>query len=117
MTLLDRYILVRFLVSFITLFALLFLFGVSIDVIINLDEFVGVARDKAGEDTSWIALTWYTATTIVDFQLPRAFQFYAFLYGLIAIGAFGRNRISEYFIGSNAASIVRTSPVAVLLAR
>jgi nucleotide-binding universal stress UspA family protein len=37
--------------------------------------------------------------------------------GLIVIGAFGRNRISEYFIGSNAASIVRTSPVAVLLAR
>ncbi len=37
--------------------------------------------------------------------------------GLIAIGAFGRNRINEYFIGSNAASIVRTSSVAVLLAR
>jgi nucleotide-binding universal stress UspA family protein len=37
--------------------------------------------------------------------------------GLIVMGAFGRNRISEYFLGSNAASVVRTSPVAVLLAR
>ena len=37
--------------------------------------------------------------------------------GLIVMGAFGRNRISEYFLGSNAASVVRTSPVSVLLAR
>jgi nucleotide-binding universal stress UspA family protein len=37
--------------------------------------------------------------------------------GLIVLGAYGRNRISEYFIGSNAAAVVRTSPVAVLLAR
>ncbi len=37
--------------------------------------------------------------------------------GVIVIGAFGRNRISDYFIGSNAASVVRTSPVGVVLAR
>jgi nucleotide-binding universal stress UspA family protein len=37
--------------------------------------------------------------------------------GLIVMGAFGRNRISDYFIGSNASAVVRTSPVAVLLAR
>jgi nucleotide-binding universal stress UspA family protein len=37
--------------------------------------------------------------------------------GLIVMGAFGRNRISEYFLGSNATAVVRTSPVAVLLAR
>jgi len=37
--------------------------------------------------------------------------------GLIAMGAFGRNRLTEYFLGSNAAAVVRTSPVAVLLAR
>ncbi len=37
--------------------------------------------------------------------------------GLIVMGAYGRNRITEYFLGSNAASVVRTSPVAVLLAR
>jgi nucleotide-binding universal stress UspA family protein len=37
--------------------------------------------------------------------------------GLIVMGAFGRNRINEYFLGSNAAAVVRTSPIAVLLAR
>lgn len=37
--------------------------------------------------------------------------------GVIVMGAFGRNRISEYFVGSNASAVVRSSPVAVLLAR
>ena len=35
----------------------------------------------------------------------------------IVMGAFGRNRITDYFIGSNAAAVVRTSPIAVLVAR
>ncbi|MEZ4215510.1 MAG: universal stress protein [Myxococcota bacterium] len=37
--------------------------------------------------------------------------------GLIVMGAYGRNRITECFIGSNAAAVARTSPVAVLLVR
>lgn len=37
--------------------------------------------------------------------------------GLVVLGAYGRNRITDYFLGSNAAAVVRTSPVAVLLAR
>lgn len=37
--------------------------------------------------------------------------------GLIVMGAFGRNRLTEFFLGSNAAAVVRTSPIAVLLAR
>ncbi|MCS5636090.1 MAG: universal stress protein [Myxococcota bacterium] len=37
--------------------------------------------------------------------------------GLIVMGAFGRNRITDFFLGSNAAAVVRTAPVAVLLAR
>ncbi len=36
---------------------------------------------------------------------------------LIVMGAYGRNRITDYFLGSNAAAVARTSPVAVLLAR
>ena len=36
---------------------------------------------------------------------------------LIVMGAYGRNRITEYFLGSNSAAVVRTSPVAVLVAR
>jgi len=37
--------------------------------------------------------------------------------GLIVMGAYGRNRITEFFLGSNASAVIRTSPVAVLLAR
>ena len=37
--------------------------------------------------------------------------------GLVVMGAYGRNRITDYFLGSNAAAVARTSPVAVLLAR
>ena len=36
---------------------------------------------------------------------------------LIVMGAYGRNRITDFFLGSNAASVARTSPVSVLLAR
>jgi nucleotide-binding universal stress UspA family protein len=37
--------------------------------------------------------------------------------GLVVMGAFGRNRITDYFLGSNSAEVVRKSPIAVLLAR
>ena len=37
--------------------------------------------------------------------------------GLIVMGAYGRNRITEYFLGSNSAAVVRTLPIAVLVAR
>lgn len=37
--------------------------------------------------------------------------------GMIVMGAFARNRITDFFIGSNATSVVRTAPCAVLLAR
>ena len=37
--------------------------------------------------------------------------------GLIVMGAYGRNRITDYFLGSNASAVARTSPTAVLLAR
>jgi len=37
--------------------------------------------------------------------------------GLIVMGAFGRSRITEFFLGSNSAAVIRNSSVAVLLAR
>jgi nucleotide-binding universal stress UspA family protein len=37
--------------------------------------------------------------------------------GVIVMGAYGRNRITDFFLGSNSAAVVRTSPIAVLLAR
>jgi len=37
--------------------------------------------------------------------------------GLVVMGAFGRNRMSDHFLGSNAAAVARTSARPVLLAR
>jgi nucleotide-binding universal stress UspA family protein len=36
---------------------------------------------------------------------------------VIVMGAYGRNRHTDFFLGSNAAAVARTSPIAVLLAR
>jgi lipopolysaccharide export system permease protein len=87
--LLDRYILVRFLVNFLTLFLLLYVFATSIDVILSLDDFVKVARLVVGEESGWLRFGGELVWLIVHFQAPRIFQFYAYLHGLAAIGAMG----------------------------
>jgi lipopolysaccharide export LptBFGC system permease protein LptF len=61
--LLDRYILLRFTASFAILFLLLFLFAITIDIVLNLSEFVEDAEKRL------------------------VFQFYAYLHGLLAVGA------------------------------
>ncbi|MCH7571878.1 MAG: LptF/LptG family permease [Planctomycetes bacterium] len=89
MQIIDRYILTRFLSNFVILFSLLYLFAVAIDLILNLDEFVDAARDDAGEDTGRLRYLLILSGMIIDFQAPRFFQFYAYLHGLLAIGAMG----------------------------
>jgi len=89
MLLLDRYILVRFLANFATLFLLLYIFAVAIDVIVSLDDFVEAAQLKAGEGGGMLRLVVALIGVVADFQLPRIFQFYAYLHGLVAIGAMG----------------------------
>ncbi len=86
MTLLDRYIVVRFLVNFTILFTLLFVLATTIDLILQLDRFIDVARDHVGEERR-LAIAVEMIRLMADFQLPRIFQFYAFLHGLVAIGA------------------------------
>ena len=49
MSLLDRYIIGRFLSNFVILFALLFSFAVAIDLLLQLDRFVDVAQAQAGD--------------------------------------------------------------------
>ena len=43
MLLLDRYIIFRFLGNFALLFSLLFVFAISIDVVVQFDEFIEAA--------------------------------------------------------------------------
>ena len=87
MFLIDRYILGRFLANFAILFTLLFLFAIAIDLILALEKFVDVANDAVGEDGGTVMRVLVFLRVAVDFQAPRFFQFYAFLHGLVAIGA------------------------------
>lgn len=89
MLLIDRYIFKRFLLNFIILFALLFIFAAAIDLILNLDKFIDVAREQVGADASLTQVTMRFLQLAGDFQLPRAFQFYAYLHGIVAVGAMG----------------------------
>ena len=89
MQLIDRYILTRFLSNFVILFSLLYFFAIAIDLILNLDEFVDAARRDAGEDAGRLRRLLIFVGMIIDFQAPKFFQLYAFLHGLLAIGAMG----------------------------
>lgn len=89
MSILDRHILIRFLVNFALLFTLLFVFAVAVDLILQLDKFVEVVRSRIGSEAGAGAFSYELALAIVDFQGPRVFQFYAYLHGLVAIGAMG----------------------------
>jgi lipopolysaccharide export LptBFGC system permease protein LptF len=88
MLLIDRSIALRFLGNFVTLFCLLYVFAVSIDVVLQFDSFVGAARtavDAGRFDSVPVA----TIAAIFDFHGPRVFQFYAFMVGLVSLGAAG----------------------------
>jgi len=89
MTLIDRYIVARFLWNFAVLFVLLFVFAVSIDLILHLDDFVDVTKTMAGADAGIVRRALVMVMLIVDYQGPRVFQFYSYLHGLVAIGAMG----------------------------
>ncbi len=88
MSLLDRYIVGRFLSNFAILFALLFTFAIAIDLLLQLDRFVEAAQARTGE----AGAVWRTivmAGIVLDFHGPRVFQFYAYMLGLLSIGAMG----------------------------
>jgi len=88
MLLLDRWIARRFLGNFILIFAVMFLFAVSIDTILQLDSYIEGARlaVKAGRFSTLITAV---PAAIVDFNLPRLFQFFAYMVGLCSVAAAG----------------------------
>ena len=89
MQILDRYIVVRVLVNFIILFLLLYLFAATIDVILNLERFDEVARARLPEDAGLFRRMVASLGLAFNFHGPQFFQFYAYLHGLVAIGAVG----------------------------
>ena len=50
MILLDRFVILRFLSNFLVLFGLLFMFVISIDVIVQFDEFSDTAEEIAEKE-------------------------------------------------------------------
>ncbi len=89
MTILDRYIARRFLANFAILTVLLFTFAVSVDLLLQLDEYVDVARARVGRDAGFMRQAVELVGIVADFHGPRIFQFYAYMVGLIGVGAMG----------------------------
>ena len=88
MTLLDRTIALRFLGNFLTLFCLIFLFYVSVDVVLQFDSFVEAAQDAVAQER--FSSVWGTTIlAILDFHGPRVFQFFGFMVGLATVAAGG----------------------------
>ncbi len=89
MRLIDRYIAGRFLGNFCMLLIFLFLFAVSIDLLLQLDEYVNAAKQRIGPEGSLAAQIVAVIGIVVNFHGPRIFQFYAYMLGLLAVGAMG----------------------------
>jgi lipopolysaccharide export LptBFGC system permease protein LptF len=88
MPLLDRWIAFRFFTNFVLIFVVMTLFAISIDTIIELDAYVKACQravDAGDYGSMWTAMP----IAILDFNLPRVFQFYAFLVGLSCVAAAG----------------------------
>ena len=88
MSLLDRHIALRYLWNVAVVFSLLFVFAVTIDVIVQLDRFVEAA-DAAVARGEFVGRLTALPAAVFDFHGPRIFQFYAYLLGLVTIAAMG----------------------------
>ncbi|MHC4219427.1 MAG: LptF/LptG family permease [Planctomycetota bacterium] len=89
MWLVDLYIIRRFLANFVILLMLLFVFAVSIALLLQLDEFVEATQGIVGAEDGVVTLVTALIGIVVDFHGPRLFQFYAYMLGLLSVGAMG----------------------------
>ena len=89
MRLIDRYIMGRFIGNFCILLMFLFVFAVSVDLLLELDEYVDVAKEQIGPDGSSVAEFIALVKIVVNFHGPRIFQFYAYMVGMLTVGAMG----------------------------
>lgn len=82
------YIMTKMAINFVVLFTLFFLLGAVIDIIVNLDEFNKIATSaSAGE--GFFTRVFSLLQVAIGFEGPRFFQVFAYLHGVIAIGAMG----------------------------
>ncbi len=86
MSFLFKHIMKRTLLNFIILFVLFYVLGAVIDIIVNLDEFDKAARLLAKDD-GLVSRVVALCMVAFKFEGPRFFQVFAYLHGVIAIGA------------------------------
>ena len=93
MSLLERYIARQFLTNVVLLFVILFSFIVVIDVSLNIDQFLDMAKrlgTQAGEqDPGTIRKSVLSVLLIADLWWPKLLQLYNFLLGMVMVGAMG----------------------------
>ena len=94
MNLIDRHIIVRYLSNFVLLLGLLFVFAISIDVVVQFEKFSDAAREVAERDGRSYPMMLIFA--VLDFHGPRIFQFFAFMTGLVGIAAAGFTLVQMY---------------------
>ncbi len=86
MSKLTLYIMKKMAINFVVLFTLFFLLGAAIDIIVNLDEFGKIAVTLSG-DGGYLERFYSILSVAIGFEGPRLFQVFAYLHGVIAIGA------------------------------
>ena len=89
MGILNRHIMIRMMTNFVFLFLFLYLFAATIDIILNLDRFDEIARSQLGDEAGMFRRIAASLGLAFNFHGPQIFQFYAYLHGLVAIGALG----------------------------
>ncbi len=88
----DRYIARLYLTNVIALLVILSCFVVTIDFSLNVDRFVGRAREIAAEheqESSSLRTGVVTVLLVADLWWPRLLQLYNFVLGLVLTGAMG----------------------------
>ncbi|MEK6702122.1 MAG: LptF/LptG family permease [Planctomycetota bacterium] len=94
MTTLDRHIARQYLTNVAALVVILFSFVIAIDVSLNFDEFVKIAREHGrlhGDpgDPSFVRTTVVAAGLVLDLWWPRLIQLLNALLGLVMVGGMG----------------------------
>ena len=93
MSLLERYIARQFLTNVVLLFVILFSFIVVIDVSLNIDQFLDMAKrlgaQASEQDPSTIRQSVLSILLIADLWWPKLLQLYNFLLGMVMVGAMG----------------------------
>lgn len=85
---LDREIIFRFLTNFVLLFALLYVFAATVDVVLRLDDFLEAADLGVKAETYSNRFTGMLLL-LGEYHGPRIFQFFQFMMSLLCVGAMG----------------------------